>query len=61
MWAPCHGQMSWKVLRNWPKWFSDEKTMAIQRTWMYRNEFDQFLNDRYGVDPNPFETGDFEW
>ena len=23
--------------------------------------FDQFLNDRYGVDPNPFETGDFEW
>ena len=53
--------MSWKVLRNWPKWFSDEKTMAIQRTWMYRNEFDQFLNDRYGADPNPFETGDFEW
>lgn len=28
---------------------------------MYRNDFDQFLNDKYGVDPNPFENEDFEW
>jgi hypothetical protein len=28
---------------------------------MYRNDFDQFLNDKYGIDPDPFETGDFNW
>ena len=28
---------------------------------MYRNDFDQFLNDVYGIDPDPFETEDFEW
>ena len=53
--------MSWKVLRDWPKWFSDEKATAIRRMWIYRNEFDKFLNDTYGEDPDPFETGEFEW
>ena len=28
---------------------------------MYRNDFDQFLNDKYGTDPNPFETRNFNW
>ena len=28
---------------------------------MYRNDFDQFLNDKYGFDPDPFEAGDFNW
>ena len=27
----------------------------------YRDDFDRFLNDTYGEDPDPFETGDFEW
>ena len=28
---------------------------------LYRNDFDRFLNDTYGEDPDPFETGYFEW
>ena len=28
---------------------------------MYRDTFDQFLNDTYGEDPDPYETGEFEW
>lgn len=28
---------------------------------MYQDDFDRFLNDTYGEDPDPFETGDFEW
>jgi len=27
----------------------------------YRDDFDRFLNDTYGEDPDPFETGRFEW
>lgn len=28
---------------------------------LYRNDFDRFLNDTYGEDPDPFESGNFEW
>ena len=28
---------------------------------MYQDDFDNFLNDTYGEDPDPFETGEFNW
>lgn len=28
---------------------------------LYRNGFEQFMNDTYGVDLGPFETGEFKW
>ena len=27
----------------------------------YRDDFDRFMNDTYGEDPDPFEIGGFEW
>ena len=27
----------------------------------YREDFDRFMDDTYGEDPDPFETGNFEW
>ena len=27
----------------------------------YRDDFDKFLNDTYGEDSDPLETGDFKW
>ena len=27
----------------------------------YRNDYETFLNDTYGQDPDPFETGEFQW